>query len=314
MKKSILIIIMVFVPLLSMAQAAGGTISRPAVPSKQKVIKRSGKSSKTKTVVPNKDISTRERKSGTVLTHSESHSATIMQKSQTPVTKKEIPPIIQNLIGNMVFVEGGIHTMPASNDTTNSIDNLSRKVSLSSFFIGKFEVTQEEWIAIMITNPSVYLHLGNKIPVHNVSWEDCQEFVKRLNSLTGMHFRLPTAAEWEYAAGGGKNTRNYKFSGGNNLSNVAWISMNSNHKIHTVGEKTPNELGLYDMSGNVKEWCQEKIDNKQIESLRWTPGNSCIVRGGSFLSGADECIITNRKYVPSQTHDVALGFRLVLEK
>jgi formylglycine-generating enzyme required for sulfatase activity len=229
--------------------------------------------------------------------------------SSTPPPKNNISPAdpqktIQKIISNMVLVQGGEISI------AQTIDDTMIKKEVSSFSIGRYEVTQEEWQAIMKTNPS--RQVGNKLPVHNISWNDCQTFIRKLNELTGKQFRLPTEVEWEYAAKGGHQSQNYKFAGNNNVESVAWYNQNCNGKIHPVGEKSPNELGLYDMSGNLKEWCQEKIDNSQIKTLRWTPGSSCIIRGGSWLSGAGECEVTNRNFVSPEVRDVSLGFRLAL--
>lgn len=169
-------------------------------------------------------------------------------------------PIIDNLINNMVAIEGGTFWMGNDGEQTHQEDRPSlqndaspaHEVTLSDFSIGKYEVTQEEWETVMGSNPSE--HKGAKLPVENVSWDDCQVFIKKLNKMTGMNFRLPTEAEWEYAARGGGNSRNYKYSGSNNLQSVAW---NGNDKTQPVGRKKPNELGLYDMSGNIAEWCQD---------------------------------------------------------
>ncbi|MBR0324280.1 MAG: SUMF1/EgtB/PvdO family nonheme iron enzyme, partial [Bacteroidales bacterium] len=125
---------------------------------------------------------------------------------------------------------------------------------MSTFYIGKYEVTQAEWKAVMGTNPS--RHKGDNLPVENVTWFDCQEFIRKLNELTGKQFRLPTEAEWEYAARGGKHSYGAKYAGDNDIDNVAWYGDNSNNTTHPVGLKRPNELGLYDMTGNVQEWCQ----------------------------------------------------------
>ena len=130
----------------------------------------------------------------------------------------------------------------------------SHYVTLSSYYIGETEVTAELWQAVMGINPSNFS--GSLRPVECVSWNECQEFVTRLSSLTGENFRLPTEAEWEFAARGGKKSQGYKYSGSNTIGDVAWYSDNSNSETHNVAQKLPNELGLYDMSGNVWEWCR----------------------------------------------------------
>ena len=144
---------------------------------------------------------------------------------------------LNKLINNMVYVSGGTST---------------RGVTLSSYYICKYEVTQALWRAVMGSNPSKFK--GDNLPVERVSYNDCQTFINRLNNYTGRNFRLPTMDEWRFAARGGKYSRHYEYSGSNNIDDVAWSG------IHPVGTKRPNELGLYDMSGNVGEWCSDRGD------------------------------------------------------
>ena len=177
----------------------------------------------------------------------------------------------------MVFVEGGTFTM----GNTDSIDEKSKyrvdfrskpehEVTVSSFYIGKYEITQSQWEAVMGTTirqqhdkaraPSGFNGIhgeGGNYPMYYVSWNDAQEFIRRLNAGTGKKYRLPTEAEWEYAARGGNKSEGYIYSGSNVLDDVAWSSHNSSGSSHPVGSKQPNELGIYDMSGNVREWCND---------------------------------------------------------
>ena len=150
----------------------------------------------------------------------------------------------------MARVEGGTFRMGATSeqeDEADSDETPVHSVTLSGYYIGKTEVTQALWQAVMGSNPSRFK--GSDLPVECVSWNDCQEFIKKLNRLTGRNFRLPTEAEWEFACRGGNNSRGYKYSGSNDIDNVAWYWDNSGEKTHPVGTKAPNELGIYDMSG-----------------------------------------------------------------
>ena len=156
----------------------------------------------------------------------------------------------------MIFVQGGTFTMGCTSEQGEVCwdhEKPAHQVTLSDFYIGKYEVTQEQWRAVMGNNPSHFTG-DEHLPVENVLFNEVQEFITILNSLTGKKYRLPTEAEWEYAARGGRNSLGFMYSGSNTVGNVAWYSGNSNEKTHPVGTKTPNELGIYDMSGNVMEW------------------------------------------------------------
>jgi len=169
-----------------------------------------------------------------------------------------------------------------------------------SFNIGKYEVTQGQWKAVMGDNPSSY-KIGDNYPVTNVSWYDVQKFIKKLNALTGKKYRLPTEAEWTYAAKGGNKSKGYAYSGSNNIEDVAWYSGNSSNSVlRPVGKKAPNELGIYDMSGNVWEWCQDNEDTNRV------------FRGGSWKEDALYCSVEHRNYNSPKSIYYNLGFRLVL--
>ena len=207
--------------------------------------------------------------------------------------------VLEKLIANMVKVEGGTFTMGATSEQGNDADSDEKpthRVTLSAFHIGKYEVTQAEWEAVMGSNPSYYK--GSNKPVENVSWNDCQEFIKKLNRLTGLSFSLPTEAQWEYASRGGNRSQGYKYSGSNTLSNVAWYDDNSGSKTHEVGTKQPNELGLYDMSGNVWEWCSDWYgsysSSSQTNPTGPTSGSCRVLRGGSWHDDAGGCRVSNR--------------------
>ena len=230
--------------------------------------------------------------------------------------------IIQNLIANMVRVEGGTFTMGATSEQGNEAydeEKPEHQVTVSSFSIGKYEVTQEEWQAVMDSLPPDMRDLnaeffGAKHPVVCMSWTECQEFIRRLNKKTGRHFRLPTEAEWEFAARGGVKSNHYKYSGSNNLDEVAWLIDNSDGHTHAVGGKQANELGLYDMSGNVWEWCQDRFGNyrsrSQTNPAGPSSGSTRILRGGSWDADVEFCRVAYRAFYPTYMLGYHLGLRL----
>ncbi len=226
-------------------------------------------------------------------------------------------PIIDNLIANMVYVEGGTFMMGATSEQVDDAFNAEKpahRVTLSSFSIGCYEVTQEEWEAVMFDNPSHFK--GKKRPVECVCWDDCQEFISKLNAMTGKTFRLPTEAEWEYSARGGNKSKGYKYSGSNNINAVAWYGDNSGKTTHPVGQKSPNELGLYDMSGNVFEWCSDWSGFYRSFSQTNPKGDSSgigrVRRGGSWQDNARLCRVSQRDRYPPDRRGYYLGFRLAL--
>ena len=200
----------------------------------------------------------------------------------------------------MVYIESGTFMMGSDDARDN---NPVCRQCVDSFHLGKYEVTQREWNALMDTNPSEFK--GDDRPVENVSWFDCLEFIKKLNDYTGLSFRLPTEVEWEYAARGGDYSRGYRYSGSNDIGTVAWYDGNSYATTHDVGTKKPNELGLYDMSGNVGEWVSEKRPPGITESSEFDG----IIRGGSFESIAACSSVRRIKYPRAQSHRL-YGFRL----
>ena len=192
----------------------------------------------------------------------------------------------------------------------------THSVTLSSYYICKYEVTQALWRAVMGSNPSEIK--GDNLPVECVSWNDCQTFINRLNNYTGRNFRLPTEAEWEFAARGGNNSRHYKYSGSNNLDDVAWYDDNSGKRTHPVGTKQANGLGLYDMSGNVYEWCSDWYGSYSSYSQSNPTGPNSgywrVIRGNCWNSYAWHCRTPERYSNPSDYCNYDLGLRLVLSQ
>lgn len=225
--------------------------------------------------------------------------------------------IVNGVSFTMVAVEGGTFQMGATNEQTGAISNESpvHSVTLSDYSIGETEVTQELWLAVMGSNPSSFT--GNlQCPVECVSWNDCQTFITRLNELTGENFKLPTEAQWEYAARGGNKASGYLYSGSNTIGDVAWYASNSGSKTHVVKSKSPNELGLYDISGNVWEWCSDWYGTYSSSAATDPQGPSTgsyrVLRGGGWDKSAVNCRVAIRGYItPIYTHGSS-GLRLAL--
>ena len=285
-------LMLALLPTLLMAQAAGGA-----------VVRRPLKKTQTNT-------------NTTQQPQKKKQNNTAGKKTEKPKQAVQtLSSVLQTLTNNMVRVEGGTFTMGATSEQGSDVfddEKPAHQVTLSSFSIGKYEVTQEEWQAVMGSNPSSFK--GAKRPVENVSLEDCQEFIRKLNALTGKQFRLPTEAEWEYAARGGNRSRGYKYAGSDNLGSVAWFEGNSSSQTHDVGQKSPNELGLYDISGNVWEWCQDWYGSyssgSQTNPAGPSSGSYRVGRGGSWRNGARICRSSLRcNFTPSLSFNY-LGLRL----
>ena len=260
----------------------------------------------------------------------------------------KILPELKNV--EMVFVEGGTFTMGATSEQgsydPDHEEYPTHQVTLSDFYIGKYEVTQQLWEYVMKysgtcadgstmstyssdvwldSNPSSSYGKGNYYPAYYVSYNDIVDvFIPRLNKITGKTFRLPTEAEWEYAARGGNKSNRYKYSGSNTIEDVAWYRVNaydvgssdSNYGTHTVGTKAPNELGIYDMSGNVWEWCSDWDGSYSLSSQTNPSGptiGSCrIIRGGCSYLPAYRCRVSTRDVCLPGDSGEGLGFRLVM--
>ena len=234
----------------------------------------------------------------------------------------------------MVAVEGGAFTMGATSEQGSDAEDNEKpahSVTLSTYYIGQTEVTQALWEAVMGENPSWFNGYGNSKygsnhsenygtnlnrPVERVSWDDCQEFIRKLNAKTGKNFRLPTEAEWEYAARGGNKSKGYKYSGSNTIGDVAWYYENSGNKTHDIATKRANELGIYDMSGNVWEWCSDWYGDyssaSQTNPTGPASGSFRVCRGGGWNVDAWFCRVSLRDGDSADSRCNDLGFRLAL--
>ena len=222
----------------------------------------------------------------------------------------------------MMYVKGGTFMMGSDAPDAEKDEKPVHEVTLSDYYIGQTEVTQKLWKLVMGNNNNPSANQGDELPVTNISRADCQTFVEKLSELTGLRFRLPTEAEWEYAARGGQNSKGYVYAGSNDINEVAWYPSNC-QKPQAVGQKKPNELGIYDMSGNVYEFCYdwygaypaEPQTNPQGPSAASNGYRSC--RGGCWQKqnqgdDASYCRITNRGYAKFASEHI--GLRIVLEK
>ena len=238
-----------------------------------------------------------------------------MVLSQSVVYNSEF--LVGDVRFKMIHVYGGTFMMGATHEQGHDAymeEKPAHQVTLNSFSIGEIPVTQELWQAVMGSNPSSFIE--SKRPVDQISWNDCQGFIRKLNSMTGKNFRLPTEAEWEYAARGGSQSLGYRYAGSDNLNSVAWYDCNSDKVIHEVGQKLPNELGLYDMSGNVWEWCQDRYgcytSSSHKNSTGPTSGTARVIRGGSKTTIAVGCRVSSRNFFRPSVKLEGLGLRLAL--
>jgi len=225
--------------------------------------------------------------------------------------------------GEMIWVEGGTFTMGCTDEQgEDCFDNEipAHQVTLNGFYISKYVVTQKEWTAAMVINRAFPESIGDSFPANRISWDEINEYIFRLNDYTGKKYRLPTEAEWEYAARGGNKSNGYKYSGSNYVDAVAWYHQNSDHKMNRVGQKMPNELGIYDMSGNISEecsdWFEEYTNVHQTNPIGPESGTHRIIRGGSWNSWLARYVrLSNRDLWNATSIDGGtIGFRLVLDK
>jgi formylglycine-generating enzyme required for sulfatase activity len=231
--------------------------------------------------------------------------------------------IIETIESNMIFVEGGTFTMGCTNEQGSDCwdsENPRFSATVNDFYIGKYEVTQAQWRAVMGSDPPELYFIGcDNCPVEGVSWNDIQEFLKKLNQQTGKTYRLPTEAEWEFSARGGNISKGYKYAGSNNIDEVAWYTSNSSSQTHPVGRKKPNELGLHDMSGNVWEWCSDWYSSYTNSNKTNPTGPSSaqtdrVLRGGSWYINARYCRVSYRHCYSPDYRYTDYGFRVVLSQ
>lgn len=233
-------------------------------------------------------------------------------KQKKQMTKIERNRIINTLISNMIYVEGGTLMLGGTSEQGN--ENPPYSATVKSFFISRFEVTKEQWRAVMDckkTPEDLQLQETSAIGFNNgEDWKTISSFLSKLNALTGISFRLPTVDEWEYAARGGMKSKGFKYSGSNNIDEVGWYSKNSDDHNFCVGLKLPNELGLYDMSGNVREWCQDKCND--------TYNSGHIIKGGCWFDNASKCTVSSYEChadVGTSTYAInSIGIRLVCDR
>ena len=239
---------------------------------------------------------------------------------------EEQKTVIRNLVANLVRVEGGIFQMGAqhtdalgSNYDAEAQDDESpvHEVTLGNYYIGKYEITQQEWESVMGYDLewSETYGVGERLPAYNVSRADALRFVEKLSVIAGLHFQLPTEAQWEFAARGGNNTRHYRFSGRSSVDDVAWHKGNSQSMVHPVGEKQPNELGLFDMSGNVWEWCLDAYgpysEMSQTNPVSYE-GDKFVLRGGGWTYFPVYSRVACRDGYNGEARSMSNGFRVVV--
>ncbi|WP_286264736.1 formylglycine-generating enzyme family protein [Thalassotalea atypica] len=238
------------------------------------------------------------------------------------LTKSYNNELREQVLNNMILVDGGTFDMGSSCEQEKNCDHVQHQVTVDSFYIGKFEVTQQLFESVLGSSSSYFP--GDEFPVNYVSWQQVKYFLSKLNEETGLDFRLPTEAEWEFAARGGTKSKDYVFSGSNDIETVGWYAQNANNKAHAVGLKAPNELGLYDMTGNVGELVEDAFDvNFYKHSPKNNPVNSIAskhplayksVRGGSFSYDGHESENFRRDSASQSALMPDIGFRLAMSK
>lgn len=244
---------------------------------------------------------------------------TTYSEEEEPNLPKDVTIQVGDVGLRMIYVEGGVFTMGGTAEQGEDVkeyENPAHPVKVNSYYIGMTEVTQELWETVMGWNYAWNTD-SNQLPMEDVSWEECKEFVDVLSERTGKKFRLPTEAEWEYAARGGSKSGNHKYSGSDNIDDVAWYVSNSDDMTHEVGKKNANELGIYDMNGNVWEWCHDWYDTYSTSSYNNPTGPKTgdfrIFRGGSYKEKAEYNRTSNRSFNRPDFRYGNIGLRVVME-
>lgn len=244
---------------------------------------------------------------------------TTYSEEEEPNLPKDVTIQVGDVGLRMIYVEGGVFTMGGTDEQGEDVkayEEPAHPVKLNSYYIGMTEVTQELWETVMGWNYAWNTE-SNQLPMEDVSWEDCNEFAEVLSERTGKKFRLPTEAEWEYAARGGIKSGNHKYSGSDNIDDVAWYGSNSDDMTHEVGTKNANELGIYDMNGNVWEWCHDWYGEYSTSSYDNPTGPKTgdfrIYRGGSYKEKAEYNRTSNRSFNRPDFRYGNIGLRVVME-
>lgn len=253
-------------------------------------------------------------------------SSSAQVKNTTKINKRvfSLPKVMhEELMNNMILVEAGSFTMGSDSSLARKREQPAHQVSLDSFYISRYELTQDIFEQIMGWNNSYFA--CDKCAVNNISWFNMQLFIERLNKATGREFSLPTEAQWAYAAKGGNKSKGYQYSGSNDISDIAWFAGNANNKSHPVGLKKPNELGLYDMTGNLWEFCLDDMSRKAYSRTKnHNPFQGDInnlerkamkvIRGGGYEFSAKENLVFMRDGATNNVRMADIGFRLALSK
>lgn len=233
---------------------------------------------------------------------------------------EDVKDAVREIVATMVLVQGGTFTMGTDDEYSSPDEQPVHKVTLSDYYLANVTVTQKQWAAIMGDNTlwDESYGKGDGYPANFISFEEVNHFIQKLNEYSGLRFRLPTESEWEYAACGGRHSQGFLYSGSNVPDEVAWHRGNADYKMHLSALLRPNELGLYDMSGNVWEWCSDYYGSYSTDDVTNPTGPATgtkrVVRGGSFTYDADYARCKARNCIAETNHSLAVGLRLAISK